>query len=191
MFDGFIQAFLSLFIIMDIIGILPIFLSLSHKLHRNQKIRCANRSVLVAGGVLFGFLFLGMDILHFFGITIESFMVAGGLIILLIGIKIVLGLDWHESRIAKYGFAAVPVGTPLITGPGTITTVILLTQSYGYVVTFAAAALNLLICWAALHYSQKIYDFLGHQGTDIVSRIMGLIIASMAVTIMQTGLAGM
>lgn len=191
LFQDFVRPFLSLFIIMDIIGVLPIFISLSHCLDLKHRCRCANRSILVAGVVLFIFLFFGLQILGVFRISLPSFMVAGGIILLLLGIKIVLGIDWHEARVSKYGFAAVPIGTPLITGPGAITTVILLSNEYGYFITVVAALLNLLICWIALHYSQRIYDFLGHQGTDIVSRIMGLIITAMAVTFIREGLLGM
>lgn len=191
MFEELIRAFLSIFIIMDVIGILPIFSTMSQCVDHKHRLQCAHKSVLVAGGVLFIFLLFGMRLFSYFGITLENFMVAGGILLLLIGIKIVLGINWHEARCSKYGFAAVPIGTPLLAGPGTITTVILLSSTYGYLVTFIAAVLNLLVCWVVLHNSEYLYKFLGHQGSDIVSRIMGLIIAAMAVGFISEGIAGM
>ncbi len=183
----FFKAFLSLFVIMDVLGNVPLFWTLSHKLGRSQKVHSINKAVIVAGILLLCFLFFGDAILTFFGVSIHSFKVAGGIIILIIGLEMVLGLRFRETRFEKYEFAVVPLATPLITGPGVITTIILLADSVGIWLTLAAASLNLLITWISLIYSDKLHNFLGRQGADVLSRLMGLILCAIAVTFVKSG----
>ncbi len=124
--------------------------------------------------------------LDFFSITIESFKIAGGIILLIIGIKFVLGLRLVSCR-KRYEIAAVPLATPLIAGPGVITTIIIHVFQYGVLVTLIAAALALFVQWLVLIKSEVIHNLLGHQVSEVISRIMGLIIASFAVEFMIQG----
>ncbi|MCK5282071.1 MAG: MarC family protein [Nanoarchaeota archaeon] len=190
MIDEFFRAFLAIFVIMDVLGNVPLFLVLSKKLKKKEKIKSINKALTIAAILLMLFLFFGEGILRFFGVSISSFKVAGGIIILLVGIQMVLGLRFRERKYEKYEFAIVPLATPLITGPGVITTVILLVHSVGIWITFLASVLNLLLVWVSLSFSDYIYKFLGRQGADVMSRVMGLILVALAVEFIKVGWIG-
>jgi multiple antibiotic resistance protein len=187
MIDEFFKAFFAIFVIMDVLGNIPLFWALSKKLKPAERKKSVDKALTVASILLFIFLFLGEPILNFFNISIHSFKVAGGIIILIVGLKMVLGLRLRESHVEKYEFAIVPLATPLITGPGVITTIILLTQKYGILLTALASSLNLLITWLLLKYSDSVYRFLGRQGSDILTRVMGLILSALAIEFIKSG----
>ena len=145
MLHEFLKAFFSLFVIMDVLGNIPIFMSFSKKLKKKERAESANRALTYATIILLIFLFLGDKILKFFSISISSFQVGAGIIILIVGLEMVLGFKLREKHYEKYEFAIVPLATPLITGPGVIATLILLVSSFGLWITFAASAANLLL----------------------------------------------
>ncbi len=185
--EDILRAFLSLFIIMDAFGVLPVFISITKNYPAQYKKKCANQAIYVAGLVLLVFLFFGMAILDFFGINFGSFKVAGGIILLILGIKIVLGLNFREETASKYQLAVVPLATPLITGPGVITTVIILAGTYGYFITTLVSLLNLFLTWLILHNAERFFKLLGRQGSDVLSRIMGLLLTALGVQFIRIG----
>src|SRR3989338_2989373 len=159
--EEFIKAFFAIFIVMDAFGNLPVFYLLTDKLFVKERTKSANKAVFIAAIVLLVFLFFGALILEFFGISMGSFKVAGGILLLILGIKIALGLRLIEERAKKYEIAAVPLATPLITGPGVITTVMILVNQFGYIVTLTASLLNLFITWIVLRQSELLFRILG------------------------------
>ena len=183
----FIKVFFAIFVAMDAFGNLPILSTLTQKLSVKDRNKNVNMAVLIAAILLLIFLFFGTKILEYFGISIESFKVAGGIILLIIGIKIVLGLRLREERAKKYEIATVPLATPLITGPAVITVTILLVNEFGYLLTLIASLLNLLITWIVLRQTELLFKILGKQGSDVVARIMGLILAALAVEFIKQG----
>lgn len=187
MIEEFLKAFFSIFVIMNVVGNVPIFLSLSERMKKHERDIGINKAILIASLLLLIFLFAGSGILNFFGISIHSFRVAGGIIILIVAIEMVLGLEIKDRRSTKYEFAVVPLATPLITGPGVIATIILLTQSVGIFITFIASMSNLFLSWILLRFSEHIYKILGRQGADILSRVMGLILAAIAIEFIKNG----
>lgn len=189
MLDQFAVAFLKLMVIMDAIGVLPMFLLLSEKLPRKVRAKAANKTILVAAILLILFIFTGVDVLNYFGISLGSFQIAGGLILFVLGIKIVLGLRWttEAKHVDLYEFTAVPMATPLIVGPGTITTVIILVGDYGYSVVLAAGLFNILLLWVVFRNGPRIYKLIGHQGTQVISRILGIVFTAMAVEFVKEG----
>ncbi len=183
----FIQAFFAIFVAMDAFGNLPILLTLTKKLSLKERNNNVNKAVLIAAVLLLIFLFFGTDILKYFGINIESFKVAGGIVLLIIGLKIVLGLRLKEERAKKYEIAAVPLATPLITGPAVITIIIILVNEFGYLLTLIASLLNLLITWIVLRQTELLFKIFGRQGSDVIARIMGLILTALAVEFIKQG----
>lgn len=110
---------------------------------------------------------------------------------MIVGIKFVLGM--RVLPLGKRGiqsFAAVPFATPLLVGPGTITTLIILVDTYGYFIPLMAVLLNVLVLWIILRNARIIFRLLGHQGSEVVTRIMGLFITAIAVEFIRTGLLG-
>ena len=182
-----IEAFITLFVIMDPIGNLPIFISLTKSMPIKEIKRNANNSVFVAGVLLFVFLFLGIKIFDFFGINLNSFQIGGGIILLIMGIMYVFGTSLKFVK-SHGSDLSVPIGTPLLTGPGVITTTIILVNESGTFVTVIAALLTLLATWLILINSVKLYRILGAHWIDVISRILGIILAAIAVEFITKGI---
>ena len=182
-----LRAFVELFVIIDVIGTLPIFLSLTRELSADDRRRSANVAVLVAGGLMLLFLAVGLQLLDVLRIELSSFKVAGGLILGLLGIQLVLGKE-DGARAVSYGSAAMIIGTPLITGPGTITTIIILAEEHGRLVVLGAIVANLVVCWATLLASGAIARVLGPNLIQLLSRVMGLLLLAIAVQYVRDGL---
>lgn len=193
MIEEIIKSFVILFVILDPVGNLPIFISLTRGMKEKEISRNIHKAILVASAVLLIFLFLGIKIFEFFRITTESFLIAGGIILLIFSIFYVLGIDvvrGHHHNHKGTDVASVPLGTPLITGPGTITTTIILVGEHGIWITLIAAIIALFCTWLILRYSGCLYKILGKSGSNIVSRIMGLILAAIAVQFIIKGVLG-
>jgi len=185
--EGLLEAFIALFVVMDPIGILPLFIGLTRGMPSKEIKINANRSILVAGVVLFVFLFLGLQIFDFFGIDLNSFQIAGGIILLIMGIMYALGLTMKFLK--SHGpDVSVPVGTPLLTGPGVIMTTIIIVKESGPLVTVIAAFITLFITWLVLINSSKMYKILGQHWIDVISRVMGIVLAALAVGFITKGI---
>lgn len=185
--EGVIEAFIALFVIMDPVGNLPLFISLTKGMPIKEIRRNAYNSVFVAGVLLFVFLFLGIGIFEFFNINLNSFQIGGGIVLLIMGIMYVLGTSLKFVK-SHGSDLSVPVGTPLLTGPGVITTTIILVKENGTLVTVIAAFLTLLATWLILLNSVRIYKILGSHWIDVISRIMGIILAAIAVEFITKGI---
>jgi len=140
-FSGdFSLAFLNLFVMLNAIGTVPIFLSLTDGSSPLERREIAKKSAIVAGSIVLVFIFLGKYILEFFHIKTEDFFVAGGLILLILALDFTTGKNVVRSyTVKKEELAVVPLGTPLLAGPGTITMSIILTYDYGPFITALAA----------------------------------------------------
>lgn len=184
--EELIESFITLFVIMDPVGNLPVFISLTKGMPLNEIRRNARQSVFVAGALLFAFLFLGLELFGFFNININSFQIAGGIILLILGIMYVLGIS---NKIVKTegNDLSIPIGIPLLTGPGVITTTIILVKEHDTYITFIAALLTLLASWLILTNAPRIYKLLGEHWTRIISRVMGIILAAIAVEFITKG----
>lgn len=181
-----IEAFVALFVIMDPIGNLPIIISLTKGMPVREVRKNIDRAIFVAGVLLFLFLFLGLRIFGFFRINLDSFQIAGGIVLLIIGILYVFGsslkyVKHHSSDLS------VPIGTPLLTGPGVITTTIILVREKGALVTVIAALLTLLAAYIILINAAKLYRLLGEHWTNVISRVMGILLAAIAIGFITEG----
>lgn len=190
MIEEIIKSFVILFVILDPVGNLPIFISLTKGMKEKEISKNIHKAIVVASAILLIFLFLGIKIFEFFRITTESFLIAGGIILLIFSIFYVLGIQIVKGHHTGDDVASVPLGTPLITGPGTITTTIILVGEHGILITLIAAIIALFCTWLILRYSSYLYKILGKSGSNIVSRIMGLILAAIAVQFIIKGVLG-
>ncbi len=196
----FLHIFVPLFIIVDPIGCIPLFLGLTEGFPEKKKRKLAFKASLVAAGVLSAFALLGDRILLYFDISVSSFRVAGGLILLLIALQMLqaqpratksLPEEEEESR-QKEDMAVVPLGVPILAGPGAITTVLVLTAgekhaSFRLEVVLAVVLVSLLTFIIFWHAS-RIACFLGQTGTNLFVRLTGLILAVISVEYMAKGL---
>ena len=184
---NFVKSFFAIFVALDAFGNLPILFTLTKKLSEKERSKNVNNAVFIATLLLLVFLFFGTTILGYFGISISSFKVAGGIVLLIFGLKISLGLRIREEKAKKYELAAVPLATPMITGPALITVTIISVAEFGVLLTLAAALLNMVIAWIVLRQTALLYKILGNQGSDVVARIMGLILVALAVEFIKQG----
>src|SRR3989338_7262722 len=184
--EGLLESFITLFVIMDPLGNLPIFMSLTKGMPIKEIRKNIDRAVFVAAVLLFVFLFLGLKIFEFFGINLDSFQIAGGIILLIIGILYVFG---NSLKYVKHHGTdlSIPIGTPLLTGPGVITTTIILVKENGTFVTVIAAFLALLATRIILLNSARLYKILGEHWSNIISRVMGIVLAAIAVNLITEG----
>jgi len=185
----FVKCFAAIFVVLDAIGNIPMFYALNKRYSEKVKHKNIRIAILIATAILLPFLFFGMYILGFFGVTISGFKIAGGIILFLIGLKVVLGINSSDGE--KYSdVSIVPMATPLIAGPGTITTVMILSGIYGYIIPFTALMANLAINFVMLSYSDKLINLLGKQGSEVISKILGMILVAISVEMVISGLGG-
>jgi len=170
----------SLFFIMDPFASLPVFLSITKGLPAATIRSYANKAVLVAGILMFAFVLAGPTLMNVFGVTMASFRVAGGIMLLLMAVEIVFSLSLSKPT-GERGAAWVIVATPILTGPGVITQSILLSDTYGMTTVMLAGLIALAITWILLRGSSLIIKFVGEQAIDIFSRVIGLLIAAMGI----------
>lgn len=185
----FLQVAFAVFGVMDPVGNVPVFLALTDKLDAKARARLASGAVIRAGIILMLFVFLGNAVLAAFRISLESFRIAGGLILVLIGLQIIFGFDLESKRPDKDDdLSVVPLAMPLIAGPGMITTAIILSKEYGYALTLAGIAANLALSKLLFHYSPVVLRALGKKGSLAFAKIMGLILVAIGVEFVRSGL---
>jgi multiple antibiotic resistance protein len=185
--QSFILTFVPLFIVIDALGNLPFVISLSEGMSRGERRKMIHTATVTATIVGLVFLFLGQLILQVLDISVGSFAIAGGLILLILSIKYMTTGRMVEA-IKEEMVAVVPIGTPLTVGPATITTLLLLATQFPLYMVLISFTLNMLITWAILLSSNQIVRFMGKGGLKAVSRVFSLLLAAIAVNMIIHGL---
>ena len=180
-------ASIALFIIVDPIGNIPIFMGLTEKIEPARRKKVYNIATLVAFILLLLFAFLGQEILTIFGLSIYSFEIAGGILLLIISVRILVSGSMHENVESPESLGAVPIAMPLLVGPGAITTTIFNLQAYGTLIAILAVLIVLSITWVLLRFIGGIYRFIGKTGALVIARVMALLIAAIAIQYILTG----
>ena len=181
------RAAIALFIIVDPFGNIPIFMGLTENIPDAQRRKVYNTATLVGFALLLIFAFAGQGIFSLFGLSIYSFEVAGGILLLIIAIRILITGSMHENVESPESLGAVPIAIPLLVGPGAITTTIFDLQAYGIVIAIIAVLIVLSLTWVILRYINNVYKFLGKTGSLVIARVMALLIAAIAVQYILTG----
>jgi multiple antibiotic resistance protein len=185
---AFAQVFFAIFGVMDPVGNVPMFLSLTGKMDRKTQQSLATAAVVRAGVILVVFVFLGSAILHAFQISIESFRIAGGLILAILGLQILFGKEHDATPGAGVDISVVPLATPLIAGPGMITSAVILAKEYGYVLTLAGIVANLIVTRLLFRYAYLVLRVLGDKGALAFAKVMGLIIVAIGVEFIRSAI---
>ncbi|MFH1878753.1 MAG: MarC family protein [Candidatus Omnitrophota bacterium] len=183
-------AFIPIFVAVDVIGVLPVFLSLTEGLGKAEKRKVIAQSILTAGGLAVGFIFLGRAVLNFLNVTVGDFMVGGGAVLFWIAI-IDLVSPGKKRRLPSSELGVVPLGTPLIAGPAVLTTSILTMDQYGLFPTLFAVIANVLLAGIAFVFSDILIRFLGTAGSRALSKITSLLLAAIAVMMIRKGIISM
>lgn len=181
-FKEILSVSLILFGVIDIIGSVPIIIDLRKKVGHVQ----SEKATLVSGILMVAFLFLGESILKLFGIDIGSFAVAGAIIIFLIGMEMVLGLQFFHSDPGDVKSATiVPIAFPLIAGAGTMTTLISLKAEYQTNNILVGIVVNLFFVYLVLKTSGWLERKLGNAGFNVLRKVFGIILLSIAIKLFK------
>jgi len=187
MLKHFALAFIPIFVAVDAIGVLPIFVSITQGIKQKDKIKIIVESMLTAVGLAVSFIFLGNAIFKLLGITIGDFMIAGGAILFCIAIIDILNQD-KRRRIPANELGAVPLGTPLIVGPAVLTTSLILLSQHGLYITLISVLVNILLAGLIFIVSDMLIKMLGQAGSRALSKIMSLLLAGIAVMLIRKGI---
>lgn len=188
------EAFVTLFVIMDPLGTVPLFLALTRGRSTRARRRAAGQAVLVAFGVICAFAAFGREILSYLGIGIPALQGAGGLLLLLVALELLTGNADEPQQVEDVNIALVPLGTPLLAGPGAIVaTIVFVRRSDGAadLVGLAAAIVAVhLVLWLVLRYSGLIIRVIRESGIVLVTRIAGLLCSAIAVQLVADSVIG-
>ncbi len=189
MLNEFLVSFIPLFIAFDVLGILPIYIRFTLHLDKTRKNRQLRDSLITAFFIALLFVVVGNKIMEYLGISINDFLVAGGIVLFAIAARDIL--TRHDEAVTEDDmFGVVPLGTPLLAGPAVLATSTIIANQHGFYSFILSLVLNLLICGIVLRFSEFILKYLGRRFIEAMSKVFSLIIASIAVMFIRKGLAG-
>ncbi len=196
----FVTVFVSVFSVLNPFGAIPTLMAFSRSYSGMERRMVVLRSVLVAGGMIMGFMLVGIYVFDVLGIDIADFEVAGGILLFKVAFDMLQGRvsttklteEERDESLEKESVGIVPIGTPLLAGPGTITTAMIYFNSSGIgltgrLVVLAAVILVIVLTFVVLTLSTFLFDRLGKTGPLLISRIMGLLLAAIAVSFVAAG----
>jgi multiple antibiotic resistance protein len=196
-----LKAFLTLLVVIDPVGLVPTFLSLAGNRAAEEQTRIAGKSVLVATGLLASFGLGGAWLLHHLAISMDAFRVAGGILLFLIAVDMVLAQHERETKEeeeearSRADISVFPLAIPMITGPGTLASVMVLAAEgrgypLGVPLVLGMGALVLGLAYAALRLAVPLGRLLGQTGVNVVTRVLGVLLAALAVQYVADGVRG-
>ena len=191
--DGYgneiLKAVITLFVVIDPIGIIPLFASITEKMQSKDRKTISQTATITAGILLFIFAIAGTQIFAIFGIDVFSFMIAGGVLLFIVSIELLTHGAWRfggDTR--KDDSGVVPLAFPLLAGPGAITAVIISYQTSGVIVTIISIAIVIAITYIILLLVMPIYRILGRRGSMVITRVFAVLVAAFAVQYIVEGI---
>lgn len=198
MLSLFLPVFFTVFMVIDPIGLVPIYLSLSSHIPQDKKKLIIRKAVFVSFIILTFFIVFGKWILSLLGIQPGAFFIAGGIMLFIISMEMLFGRPSksktadNEDSEEGVSLAIFPLAIPLLAGPGVITTIILFTggdtNPAVYLMLFISVIITLLVAWVVLNFSGLIHKVLGNTGVSVIERIMGLLLAGLSVQFIYNGI---
>jgi multiple antibiotic resistance protein len=186
---SFWLCFVPLFVAVDAIGVLPLFVNLTEGMEKKLIRKIILQSMVTAMIVAIAFIAVGTGIFKFLNISVADFMIAGGTLLFVISIRDILAAEKKILEVDPDSVGAVPIGVPLITGPAVLTTSLLLISEHSAVITSLAIAANILIAGGMFLIGPFINRVLGKTGSKAISKIISLLLAAIGVMIVRRGIA--
>ena len=186
------MTFIPIFVAVDALGNIPLFISLVAGVNKKEKHRIIIESVTTATAVAILFVFIGKWVLRFIGITIPDFQIAGGMLLFVISVYLLLP-GTSKSLLSSSHLKDVgvfPLGTPLITGPAVLTTTLMMLDTFGTMPTFVSLVVNMFIVWITLVKADLIIKLMGASGARALSKIMYILLAAIGVMMIRRGIMG-
>ncbi|MGI0021172.1 MAG: MarC family protein [Nitrososphaera sp.] len=185
------RSTVALLVVVDPLGAIPLYIALTQKMERVQKREVSKTIIITATSLLFAFALAGNQIFAVFGITIASFMIAGGVLLFIVAVELLTHGGWRFGDASAIDDAGiVPLTFPLLAGPGAITAVIISLETSGLVATAVSILITTGATYLALRYSDGIYRVLGRRGSLIVTRVFAVFVAAIAVQFVVQGVQG-
>jgi multiple antibiotic resistance protein len=186
-FKALVTVTFTLFAIIDIIGSIPVLISLKSKMGGINEAK----ATLISGALMILFLFTGEPLLNLLGLDVGSFAVGGSIVIFILGLEMVLGLEFFKGEKDVRAATVVPIAFPLIAGSGTLTTIISLKANYTQTIVFIAILFNLVIVFIVLKSLRLIERALGPAGLIAVRKFFGVVLLAIAVKIFASNAHGL
>ncbi len=186
-FNEVLTVTFTLFAVIDIVGSIPLLLSLKKKMGGIHEVK----ATLISGGLMILFLYLGEPFLHILGVETHSFAVAGSIVIFILGLEMILGIEFFKSDKESKTTMMVPIAFPLIAGSGTLTTIISLKANYEESLLLIAILINLVIVYIVLKSLNFIERILGPAGMVAIRKFFGVILLAIAVKIFSSNVPGL
>jgi multiple antibiotic resistance protein len=188
LFKPILLSFIPLFIAIGALDFIPFVLSLTEGMKEKDRRKTVRDGTVAAGFILVSFLFVGKGVLLLLGVTVADFMVAGGLLLLILAIKSLI-VDADDKPVLRMKESSiVPLATPLIAGPAAMTTTLILLDTYGAVVTLLSILLNCAVAWLILNQASRLRRLLGERGTQGFAKVSYILLASIAVMMIRRGI---
>ncbi len=185
---NFLLCFIPFFVAVDAIGVLPLYLGLTEGISSARKRSIIIQSIITASAVAIAFLLVGPLVLGLVGVGVSDFMVAGGILLLVISLSDIITGEKRQRAVDSDTLGAVPIGVPLITGPAVLATSVLFANEYGVIPTALALLANIAIAGAFFSLASPIERFLGHAGSKTLSKVASLFLASIAIMLIRKGI---
>ena len=186
-FQEFLTLTFTLFAVIDVVGSVPMLISMKEKMGGIN----AWKVTLISGALMVLFFFIGKPFLNILGVDIKSFAVAGSIVIFILGLEMVLGIEFFKSSEDAKSGTVVPIAFPLIAGSGTLTTIISLRANYQETPVLIAILINLVIIYLVLKSLDYIARFLGPSGLIAIRKFFGVVLLAIAVKIFATNASGL
>jgi multiple antibiotic resistance protein len=177
----------TLFAVIDIVGSIPLLLSLKKKMGGIHEVK----ATLISGGLMILFLYLGEPFLHVLGLETHSFAVAGSIVIFILGLEMILGIEFFKADKESKSTMMVPIAFPLIAGSGTLTTIISLKANYSQSMLLIAILINLVIIYIVLKSLNLVERILGPAGMLAIRKFFGVILLAIAIKIFSSNVPGL
>lgn len=182
-----IMAFIPLFVAIDVPGLVPIFISLTDGMTLKAKRQLIVEATMTAGAVALIFLILGKVIFKFLGITENDFRIGGGIVLLVLAVTDLL-FSSDERKETPKSVGVVPIGIPLVMGPGALTAIIIIVDAYGYWISMVSLLINLIIVWLTFRHSDLVIRVMGDGGTKAFAKVAALFMVAIAVMMIRVGI---
>jgi multiple antibiotic resistance protein len=187
--DDLLKSVISLFVVVNPIGKIPLFITLTEKMGKQNKKLVSKNAIITTAILLTVFAVAGIQLLSVFGISLFSFMIAGGVLLFIISIEFLTYGEWRYSGSSISGDSGiVPLAFPLLAGPGAITTVIISLQTYGWIVSIISIVFVVLVTYLVLLLENPILKILGRRGSLITTRVFAILLAAIAVQYVVEGI---
>lgn len=185
--ENIIKYTIALFVVIDPIGTVPLFIAITKNMQKGERKAVSKIAVITAGVLLIVFAVAGTQILSIFGITISSFLIAGGVLLFIVSIELLTYGAWRFGGTVPGESGVVPLAFPLLAGPGAITSVIISFQAAGLIVTILSIAIVIGVTYIILLLVNPIYRVLGRRGSMIITRVFAVLVAAIAVQYIVEG----